>query len=52
MDGKAGGSYLIGKETKEKPEPLSTPPANGPAILMIKVIPFALILFLPVEFAE
>ena len=40
MDGKADGSYLIGRETKAKLAPLSTPPANGPAIPIIKVPPF------------
>ena len=43
MDGKAGGSYLIGRETKAKPVPLSTPPVNGPAILTIKVLPFVVL---------
>lgn len=41
MDGKADGSYLIGKETKAKLEPLSTLPVNGPVILTIKVLPLA-----------
>ncbi|CAH2079386.1 unnamed protein product, partial [Thlaspi arvense] len=40
VDGRAGGSYLIGKETKEKQELLSTLRENGLPILTIKVRTF------------
>ncbi|MBA0856154.1 hypothetical protein Goshw_024089 [Gossypium schwendimanii] len=37
MGGRADGCCQIGKGVREKPAPLSTPPASGLAILMIKV---------------
>ncbi|XVE84481.1 hypothetical protein DITRI_Ditri17bG0017000 [Diplodiscus trichospermus] len=36
MGGRADGYYQIGKGVREKPAPLSTTPASGPVILMIK----------------
>lgn len=38
MGGRVDGFYQTGRELKEKQEPLNTRQANGPEILMIRVL--------------